>query len=578
MGATAERMTSGEGLLEVLRAYGVEYVFSSPGSEWPAVWDVLARNEAEGRQPRYVNTRHEMVAVGVAAGYYRQTRRLPAVLLHTGVGTAHCAMELRAARAEQIPLAVMAGEGIGFGEWPGRDPGAQFYRYLADVGGPAELAAPFVKRASTVGSAAALLGLVADTCRLALTPPEGPVFLSVPMELMLGAEGLARPGPFAPPPAPLQPTPGALEIVAEQLVAAERPLILAEQAGKDPANVARLVALADALSIPVVEAYAPVYLNFPRDHPLHQGYDATSLLKDADLVLLVGCPIPWYPASARPAQARVIALDPDPAHAMHPYWAVGLDESLGGALGPTLDGLLAAARERQLRGDSRVQERRTHWQDQHDRQRAAWRRTAASVGHDTPIDPRWAAHVLGEVLPADAILSEELTTERVFLLQGLPRTEPGTYQGRNHGGLGVSVSTALGLKFAAPERLVVNVVGDGAFNYNPVFAAFGFQQQWDTPVLTVLFNNGSYAAMKNALGRYFPEGWAVRTGIYPGSEITPVPDYVRFAESFGAHAERVTDPAALRDALTRALARVRDGQPALVDVVTAALDPRRLGG
>jgi acetolactate synthase I/II/III large subunit len=576
MVAAPERVSSGEGLLAVLRAYGVEYVFSSPGSEWPAVWDVLARNEAEGRQPRYVNTRHEMVAVGVAAGYYRQTRRLPAVLLHTGVGTAHCAMELRAARAEQIPLVVMAGEGIGFGEWPGRDPGAQFYRYLADVGGPAELAAPFVKRASTVGSEGALLGLVADACRLALTPPEGPVFLSVPMELLLVAEGVKAPRVFAPPPGPLQPTPADLDRLAEQLVAAERPLILTEQAGKDPANVSRLVALAEALSIPVVEAYATVYLNFPRDHPLHQGYDATSLLADADLVLLVGCPIPWYPASARPAQARVIAIDPDPAHAMHPYWAVGADESLGGALGPTLDGLLAAVRDRLRPGDARLPERRSHWQDLHDQQRAAWRATAQGVAHDAPIDPRWAAHVLGEVLPADAIVAEELTTERGFLLQNLPRTAPGTFQGRNHGGLGVSMSTALGLKFAAPERLVVNVIGDGAFNYNPVFAAFGFQQQWNTPVLTVLFDNGGYAAMKNALGRYFPEGWAVRTGIYPGSEIAPVPDYVRFAESFGAHAERVADPAALRDALTRAIARVRDGQPALVDVVTAALDPRRM--
>ena len=99
MAATAERLTHGEALLQVLSAYGVEYVFSSPGSEWPAVWDVLARNEAEGRRPRYVNARHEMVAVGVAAGYYRQARRLPGVLLHTGVGTAHCAMELRAARS-----------------------------------------------------------------------------------------------------------------------------------------------------------------------------------------------------------------------------------------------------------------------------------------------------------------------------------------------------------------------------------------------------------------------------------------------------------------------------------------------
>jgi acetolactate synthase I/II/III large subunit len=577
MVAAPERLSSGEALLEVLRAYGVEYVFSSPGSEWPAVWDALARTQAEGTYPRYINARHEMVAVGVAAGYYRQARRLPVVLLHTGVGTAHAAMEMRAARAEQIPMVVMAGEGSGFGEWPGRDPGAQWYRYLADVNGPAELATPFVKRASTVLSEHALLGMVADACRLALTPPLGPVFLGVPMELTLGTEGMPQPGPFAPPPGLTQPTAADLDRVAEMLVAAERPVILTEQAGRDPEDVGRLVALAEALGIPACEASAPVYLNFPRQHPLHQGYEPKGLLADADLVLLVHCPIPWYPASAGPSQAKVVAIDPDPAHGMLPYWALGVDVSLAGATGPTLDGLLAAVRDRMRPNDTRPAERIAHWREAHARQRAAWAAAAQSVADQQPIDARWAAHVLNEVLPEDAIIAEECTTERTFVLQSLPRDVPGTYQGRNHGGLGVSVSTALGLKFAAPERLVVNIVGDGAFNYNPVFTAFGFQQQWSTPVLTVLFNNSGYAAMKNALARYYPEGWAVRTGIFPGSEIAPEPDYVRFAESFGCYAERVSDPAALRDALTRALARVREGQPALVDVAMVPLDPRRMG-
>jgi len=577
MVATAERQASGEGMLEVFRNYGVEYVFSSPGSEWPALWDALAHTEVEGVAPRYINARHEMVAVGAAMGYYRQARRLPVVLLHTGVGTAHAAMELRAARTERIPMVVMAGEGNAFGEWPGRDPGAQWYRYLADVGGPAELAAPFVKRAHTVGSEPVLLGMVADACRLALTPPAGPVFLSVPMELTLAPEPSHLVGPFAPPPAPVQATPADLERVAEMLVAAERPVILTETLGRDPADVPRLVALAEALGIPVAEAYSPVYLNFPRRHPLHLGFQARGLVDNADLVLLLGCQAAWYPASARPPAAKVVAIHPDPAHELLPYWAMDVEVSLGGALGPALDGLLAAVRDRVRPGDPRAAERAAHWRAEHDRQRAAWAAAAQSVSEQSPIDPRWASHVLGEVLPEHAILSEELTTERTFLLEGCPRDEPGTFHGRNHGGLGVSVSTALGLKFAAPDRLVVNVIGDGAFNYNPVFAAFGFAEQWKTPILNVLFNNSGYVAMKNALARYFPEGWAVRTGIYHGSEIAPEPDYVRFAESFGAHAERVTAPGALRGALERALARVQEGQSALVDVTTAPLDPRRMG-
>jgi acetolactate synthase-1/2/3 large subunit len=361
------------------------------------------------------------------------------------------------------------------------------------------------------------------------------------------------------------------------LAAAERPVILTETLGRDPADVPRLVALAEALGAPVAEAYSAVYLNFPRQHPLHLGYQAKGVVDDADLILLLGAQAAWYPASARPPRAKLVSIHPDPGFELLPYWAMGVDVSLGGALGPALDGLLAALKDRVRPGDPRVAERTAHWRAAHERQRAAWAETARGLSGGSPIDPRYASHVLGEVLPPDAIVSEELTTERVFLLEGLPLSEPGSFHGRNHGGLGVSQSTALGLKFAARDRLVVNVIGDGAFNYNPVFAAFGFAQQWDTPILTVLYNNSGYIAMKNALARYFPEGWAVRTGIYHGSEIAPEPDYVRFAESFGAHAERVTAPDALRGAFERAIARVRDGQSALVDVATAPLDPRRMG-
>src|SRR3954451_11284526 len=412
MVATSNRQASGEGMLDVFRAYGVDYVFSSPGSEWPALWDALARTEVEGVAPRYINARHEMVAIGVAMGYYRQARRLPVVLLHTGVGTAHAAMELRAARTERIPMVVMAGEGNAFGESPGRDPGAQWYRYLADVGGPAELAGPFVKRAHTVGSEPVLLNMVADACRLSLTPPHGPVFLGVPMEWTLAPDATHVPAAVAPPPAPLQASPADLDRVAAMLAAAERPVILTETLGRDPADVPRLVALAEPLGVPVVEAYSPVYLNFPRQHPLHLGYQAKGIVDDADLILLLGCQAAWYPPSAKPPGAKLVAIHPDPAFELLPYWAMDVEVSLGGALGPALDGLLAAIKDRVRPGDPAVAERTAHWRAEHDRQRAAWAAAANGLASQSPIDPRFASQVLGEVLPVDAIVSEELTTER----------------------------------------------------------------------------------------------------------------------------------------------------------------------
>ena len=112
-----QRQNGAAAMLEILRNYQVEYLFASPGSEWPPLWEQLAQQKALGQPgPQYVNTRHENLAIGMAMGYAKVTGRLPAVLLHTTVGTLHGAMALRAAYHEQVPMLVCAGESVGFGE------------------------------------------------------------------------------------------------------------------------------------------------------------------------------------------------------------------------------------------------------------------------------------------------------------------------------------------------------------------------------------------------------------------------------------------------------------------------------
>ena len=111
------------------------------------------------------------------------------------------------------------------------------------------------------------------------------------------------------------------------------------------------------------------------------------------------------------------------------------------------------------------------------------------------------------------------------------------------------------------------MVGDGSFNYNPVLAAFGFAQQFGTPILIVLMNNRGYAAMKRAHLDTLPEGWSVRTGSFFGAEIEPAPDYAAISQAFGGYGERVEEPAELAGAIRRAMERVRGGQLSLLDVV-----------
>jgi acetolactate synthase-1/2/3 large subunit len=575
VGTVPETMPAAEAILDVLRLNGVTTIFSSPGSEWPAIWDALARPPRPGeRALRYLNARHESLAVALASGYQKATGELPAVFLHSSVGPLQGAMALQMADREHTPMVVFSGDSITWGEDPHLDPGSQWLRSLAERGGAARVIGPVVKWADTVPSQEALLGMVEHACRVALAPPQGPAFLSIPMERMMGTVP-GRLLPRQPVPRPrLLPDPAVLDRAAEALAQARQPVIFTEEAGREPANVARLVALAELLGAPVAEAQTMGYMNFPSDHPLHLGYSARPLLREADVVLLLGARGPWHPPSAGPApEARVILADEDPEKLHYPLWPYRVDLYAAGALDATLEGLLARLREMRLDPDA-VARRRAHWAERHRAQRAEWAAAAQAVRANRPIDPRWAAYALGAALPADAIVIEESTTTRLFIQRHVRRTRPGCYFARVTAGLGVGLSLATGIKVARPDEVVVAVLGDGAFNYNPVLAALGFQQEYAAPVLTIVLNNHSYASMKGGLEKFYPEGWAARRGVYYGAAIAPPPDYAGLAPLVGGYGERVEAPETVEAAVRRGVEAVRAGRPAVLDLHIVA-DNRR---
>jgi acetolactate synthase-1/2/3 large subunit len=554
-------------LLEIVRGYGIEYLFSSPGSEWPPLWEELARQQAEGAPgPRYLNIRHEVLAVSMASGYAKVTGKLPVVLLHTTVGVLNGAMALRAAYHEEIPMLVCAGESIAFGETPGFDPGAQWLRWLSDIGGPARLAEPYVKWSVAVNARALLASTVHRACQIAMTPPRGPVFVSVPFEMLAeDAEELPH-SQHAFPSAPCVDA-TSLDQAARILMDSRNPLVIAETVGRDPAAVATLVHLAELLAAPVVEALGQPYLNFPRDHPLHGGFDSRPYLAEADAVLLAGCEGPWHPASQGPRfPASVIALGADPLRHALPYWGYSVDLCLPGDVTHALAGILESVAGGVSPNDSGRQARAERLGRQSEARRRGWRDGAVARAKAKPIDPAWLFHELNAVLPDDAIVLEETITHRLPFMRQLERARPGACYSAQTGGLGIGTGLALGFKCADPQRLVVLVVGDGTFNYSPVLATLGFAQEYELPVLIIVCNNGGYLSMKRGLPALYPEGWAIKTGTYYGSVIEPSPDYGVLARAFGALGDTVDDPATLRTALHGAFERVRTGQSVVLDV------------
>jgi len=550
-------MTGAEAVLRVLRSMGVERIFASPGSDWAPLWEALARPYAAGEVPEYISSRHEETAVGMATGYAKATGKLPAIVIHTTVGALHATMALRAALHERIPMVVMAGESVSFAEPPAPPAGRQWLRVLTDMGGPARLVQDTVKWSFGLNAANILPHTVQRACQLAMSAPRGPVFVSVPTEMLMETMSAEPPSVAALPSAPVA-SEAAIAEVAAALSTAKRPVIITEELGRNVRAVDELVRLAEALGAPVLDGWHGDYVNFPRDHPLYAGVAVEpvhDLVKDADFILLAEAVAGWHPASAVRG-TKVAALGEDPLHSHLPFWGFRADYVLQGDAELTLRSLAG-----KVKGARRQPQ--NNWTTVKNQLAAKARASADSAS----ITAAWAAHELNAVLPANAIVVNETISHRGDLCRLLDRLKPGAFYEASYGGLGMGLGTALGVKNAQPDRPVVLTIGDGSFYYNAVPAAFGACQEHNLPVLVVLFDNAGYFSQKNDVVREYPQGWAVRTNKFAGTSITPIPDYAMLAKAFGGHGEKVDKPREVRAALERGLQAIAKGQLALVHLV-----------
>jgi thiamine pyrophosphate-dependent acetolactate synthase large subunit-like protein len=391
---------------------------------------------------------------------------------------------------------------------------------------------------------------VTRAAELAGRAPAGPVYLNVPLEVLLEPWDGDEPKPVARPGATVS-APEDLDAVRALLASAEHPVIVTETVGREDVGMAALVEFAEAFDIPVVEPNSAVCANFPRTHALHAGGDLTPFVDTADVIVLVNCRAPFYPPSRRPARAAIVVIDEVPQRPHLAYQVLQADHYLEGGTAATLRALAAGGSRtssRPLPGDS-----------------VAAAETKAAANPDG-IDPITLTATLRELLAGeDPVFVDETITHSRVVQRHLRRSTPDSYF-YVQGGLGQGIAVALGVKLAAPGRTVVLTVGDGAFLYNPVIPSLLAARACGLPVLIVVYNNHKYLSMQLNHLRFYPEGAAVQTGEFLGVDLSDQPDLAGFAEPFAMHAESVSRPADLPVALDRALKAVRGGTTAIVNV------------
>ncbi len=564
MTTTTTTQDGGEAILEAFRNLGIDYIVSSPGSEWAPVWEALARqqiNETPG--PRYVNCWHETLAVNVASGYTRVTGKMQAVLLHAGVGLLQGSMGIQGAVVGEVPMLVCSGEAISYGENPDIDPQAQWYRNLSVVGGPDRFANAFTKWSGRATSPHTLYEQLVRAGELAQRVPQGPTFLDIPIETMIhdwtpGSKMRA----IADAPR-TRPADSDIAALADLIVQSRSPLIITDSAGRDIDGFNSLVALAELFAIPVVES-AALYANFPKSHPLYLGGQSERYLPHADLVILASSRAPWYPPQDGPKNATVVAMGETVIKDYMVYQNLFADRYVEGDITLALGLLVEALRPMASQHEPAIEARRQAWTEEHDHLEEATYAAESAASASSPIDPAWLCAVLSDVMPDDVVYAEEVTTHRGTVGRHLRWDGPQSYY-KTNGGLGQGLGLALGVKLAKPDQPVVALMGDGGFLYNPVTQAFGVACEADLPFMTVLFNNGCYEAMKGNHLAYYPDGDAARANIWHGVHI-PGPDYAKLVDPFGGYGERVEDPAQLAQALRNGLQAVQEGRIALIDV------------
>ncbi len=568
-------LDGGEAIVEAFRKLNVKYILSSPGTEWAPVWEAMANQKQSGNSgPVLMDVWHETLAVDIAAGYTLITGEMQGVLLHAGSGLLQGNMGIHGAYIASVPMVVISGESMTYGEQPDFDPGAQWINNLSIVGGTTRLVEPIVKFASIAGSPHTVFEHVVRAGEIAQRTPQGPTYLAVSTETLM-EEWNPRETVRNVPPAPrILTAPEDIEKMADQLARAKFPVVLAEAAGREVETYDALVELCELLALPVVEKPGALFANFPKDHPLHQGHNFKQYWNDVDLAIVVRARVPWYPPSERPPNGVVAIIDEVPHRTSMVYQSHQADLYLEGDVAQTLRDLGAAMKARGI-DKKAVEKRRAALAKSHDALMAKRAAEHARARKQEKIHPIWLCACLGEVMPKGTTYIDEVTTHTGLLRQHIMWNEPQCLITRQ-GGLGQGLGLSLGVKLAKPDSTVVTLIGDGAFLYNPVLQSLGASRDFNLPILVVIFNNTKYAAMQGMHLQMYPSGIAVDTDVFHGTHIN-APDFTKVAEAFGAYGERVEDPEKLQQALKNGLDAVAGGRTAIINVMISET-PELRGG
>jgi acetolactate synthase I/II/III large subunit len=569
-------------MVDVIKTIGLEYICANPGSSFRGLHESIV-NYGGNAKPELITCCHEESSVAMAHGFAKIDGRPIGVMAHGTVGLQHAAMAVYNAYCDRVPVYIIVGNTLDATE---RRPGVEWTHSVQDA---ASLVRDFSKWDDTPISLEHFAESAVRAYQLAVTPPMGPVLLVADSELQerpLAADFKLR-IPKASRPAAPQGDMAAITEVAKLLVLAENPVIVADRAARTPAGLAALVELADVLQAGVVDQGGR--MNFPSRHPLNQSGQGRAPIAGADVILGLELTDFWGTVNTFRDQlrrssrsilkpgAKTIAISTRDLAVKANYQDIQrfpeLDLNVAGDAEATLPSLVDAVKRLVTADRRRVFAERG--KKLAEASQNAFDRARSEAGYAWDASPVTTARLSMELW--EAIRHDEWSLASYLNpVSGWPMrlwTFDKHHQfigGSGGAGIGYTAPGSVGAALANKKhgRLTVAIQPDGDLMYAP--GILWTAAHHHIPLLMVMHNNRAYHQELMHLQRMANRHNRGVERAHVGTTITdPNIDYAKVAQGLGVYAEgAIENPNDLGPALKRALAVVKKGEPALVDVVT----------
>jgi len=536
--------------LSILADEGIDHLFGNPGTTELAIMDALGKRE----DIRFVLGLQEASVVAMADGFARASGRLTACNVHVAPGLGNAMGALYSARFCNSPIILTAGQ---------QEQGHGLTEPLL-YGPLVAMAQPLVKWAIEVTRVEDLPRILRRAAKVATSPPAGPVFISLPGDILDGEAELdfgcsTRIEPTA------RPSDASIERLARRLLQAKRPVIVVGNEISRYDAWQECTALAEALGAAVYQQTVPDAAHFPSAHRAFMGSlprnqpKVREMLSAHDLLISLGGDSlrmsVYNPTDALPDGLPIVQIteadwDIGKNYAVEIALKANVRETLA-ALVPRLRALGAGGRDAAARRLEAMD--KDNWSARRAKLAAEYERHA----QERPIDPRYLMHRVVEALPENAVVVEEALTAASALFELLPYRDPHGLVGLASGGIGFALPGAVGASLALPSRPVVTIVGDGS-------AMYSIQALWTAahlklPITYVILNNSSYRILKERMVSFR----GARS--FKGMELRdPAIDFKAMAEAMGVKASTISDPGKIDSAMHEAIA---SGAPRLLEFI-----------